>query len=124
MNKTAKELIKINTAIKMRKTNINLTISKKTIAILNFLVDYNLIEFKINEFFINVTIKYSFNKPSFEKITYMGSKGCNLLSLKKSNAELNNKYALYIISTSKGLGCLNASSYNEVGGFVIFKINI
>ena len=124
MNKTAKELIKINTAIKMRKVNINLAVSKKTLSILNFLVDYNLIEFVVNEFIVNVTIKYTFNEPSFEKVTYMGSKGCNLLSLKKNNAELENKYALYIISTSKGLCCLNASSYKRVGGFVIFKINI
>ncbi len=124
MNRVAKELSKINTAIKMRRTNVSLPKDKKTISILNFLVDYNLIEFTIGEFNTNITIKYSFNKPSFEKITYVGSKGHNLLSLKKSKSELNNKYSLYIISTSKGLTCLNELSYNEVGGFVIFKISI
>lgn len=125
MLNSVKNINLINLAAKNNKINVRIVINKQTIKILNLLTEYNLIEYIIeSKYFALVTLKYLNNKPSLKSINFMGGRFKNNIKHSYAISEINNKKALYVVQTPKGLKTLESATFIGHGGIIILKIKI
>ena len=124
MSKLVKNINLINIAAKNTKVIANLQVTKAITQILDILVEYNMVEYKILNNKAIVTLRYSNLQPTIKTINYMGGNYYNSIKCGYAKRELNTKKSLYIIKTSLGVMTLESAVKHRLGGTLLFKITI
>lgn len=115
----------INVAARNQKLNITISSNANVRKVLNILTDYNLIEYEtVSAHIDKVTLKYKNQASALKSIRFMGGRNKNNVTHKYAIKELNNKKALYIVQTTKGLTSLENAVYMGEGGILLFRIKI
>jgi ribosomal protein S8 len=124
MSKLIKNINLINIAAKNTKVIANLQVTKAITQILDILVEYNMIEYKILDNKAIVTLRYNNLKPTIKTINYMGGNYYNNIKYIYAKRELSTKKSLYIVKTSLGVMTLESAVKHRLGGTLLFKITI
>lgn len=115
----------INLAAKNQKLSVQILSNSKILRILRILADYNLIEYEaLTPHTVKVNLKYKNNNPCLKSIRFMGGRAKQNITCTYAKRELNNKRALYIIQTNKGLISLTQAVQLGEGGVLLFRIKI
>lgn len=124
MSKLVKNINLLNVAAKNTKVITNLQVTKTITQILDILVEYNMIEYKILNNKAIVTLQYNNLRPIIKTINYMGGNYYNNIKYTYIKRELSSKKSLYIIKTSLGIMTLESAIKHKLGGTLLFKITI
>jgi|SaaInl59LU_5_DNA_1037362.scaffolds.fasta_scaffold00371_3 ribosomal protein S8 len=115
----------INLAAKNQKLSVQIMSNSGILKILRILTDYNLIEYEaIAPHTVKVNIKYKNNSPCLKSIRFMGGNNKQNITCNYAKRELNNKRALYIVQTNKGITSLDRAVQFGEGGTLLFRIKI